>query len=95
MASFTVTIDASNKAGDGSCTIRLATGVPGKYVTLVIKDGETITTDDAETAKALGSITGGQKAVTPLAQTPAKATHEPDKLPKQDIPKASLQVTTK
>lgn len=89
MASYTVSIDPTAKAADGSCVVRLATSEPGKYITVTIKDGETIKTADPVTAAALESLSVASsptKIVTKLASDVSKPTHDTATAVKEPIP---------
>jgi hypothetical protein len=89
MAQYTVSLDPSVAAASpgGACTLRLETSVRGQYVTFVVKDGETIRTDDPVTAKALDTLLAGRtKCVTTLAARPANPTHDVDTKPRAPLP---------
>jgi hypothetical protein len=63
---------------DGQAELRLCVG-PGKFTTFMIKNGDTITTADPATAKALAGMGTTQVAV--LTQKPSKPTHDVDSKP--------------
>ncbi len=83
MADYSVQLVSELKAVDGTCVIRLATSTAGQYVTITVKDGETISTTDPITAVALTSVSVG--ALLPIAK-PTKPTYDVDKLTKAPLP---------
>lgn len=81
MAQFTVSIDPTVKRADSTCEIRVRTS-RGTYKTFVIRDGESIRTDDPVVAANLACLLGGREAVVKsLAVRPANPTHDLDNKP--------------
>jgi hypothetical protein len=71
-----------------TATIRFAAG-GGKYVTLTVKTGDTISTKDPETAKAIESL--GARVVSTLATAPTKVTYDADTQTKAALPQESTK----
>jgi hypothetical protein len=90
MSNFVIQLDPKMLAGDGTAILRLATNIPGKYLEIRVKNGETITTNDAMTSAALASLglnVSSDKSVIPLVSPPAKPTYDADKLPRITVTK--------
>ena len=96
MAQWTVTLDPRVKRADGTCEVRVLTGaVDGRgrplYVTMVLRDGETVRTDDAVTAAALDSLrtaTEG-KVLSALVTRPPAPTHDVDVKTREPLPEST------
>lgn len=94
MAQWTVALSPEVLAASpgGGCTIRVRTSaVDGRgqplYATFVIRDGQTIRSDDPEVARALnGMLTGTGKVVNALGARPANPTHDVDTEQREPLP---------
>jgi hypothetical protein len=87
MAQWTVAMDARVRQPDGTCVVRVRTrrsdaqGNP-LYVTVTLRDGDTLRTDDATMAAILDALTVtlpvAGKVLAPLAVRPSSPTHDLD-----------------
>lgn len=96
MAQWTVALDPSVRRADGTCEVRVRTNAVDDrgqplYATVILRDGETVRTDDATVAAALNTLrTAGQnKVFNTLAVRPPNPTHDVDTRPREPLPDRS------
>ena len=96
MAQWTVALDPTVRRGDGSCEIRVRTSaVDGRgqplYATFVIRDGETVRSDDPVVAATFNAMmrAGQNKLYNTLAVRPPAATHDVDAKTREPLPEGS------
>lgn len=81
-------MDPAFKQPDGTCTLRVRTTAKSTkgeplYVTMILRDGETVVSDDPD---VIAAMSGLSKVVTALAVKPASPTHDVDTKPKEPLP---------
>jgi hypothetical protein len=93
MAQWTVAMDASVRRGDGTCEVRVRTSrVDGRgqplYVTMVVRDGDTIRSDDPLVTAAFDGMraAGNAKVVSTLAVRPPAPTYDVDARTAEPLP---------
>lgn len=85
-------MDPKVKQPDGTCTLRVRTvakGTKGEplYVTVVLRDGETVVSDDPDVIAAMGGLLlGAGKVANALAVKPVSPTHDVDTKQKEPLP---------
>lgn len=92
MAQWTIAMDPALKQPDGTCTLRVRTiakGAKGEplYVTMVLRDGETVFSDDPDVIAAMsGLVLGSGKVANTIAVKPSSPTHDVDTGTKEPLP---------
>lgn len=82
MAQYTVALDPELTRPDGTCELRVRTQ-RGSYKTFVVRNGETVRTDDPVVAANLATLTAnaGTRVLRALGTRPVNPTHDVDTKP--------------